>query len=189
MISVKFFAGARMERDDRVITAPATQRRRLALLALLAAHHPAGVSRERLIGYLWPDRDAEHARNLLSQSVYALRRTLGDEAVVAAGDELRLDPDVVPCDVIRFAQAVSAGEMDHAAALYAGPFLDGFFFPARRNSSIGSKAPASGTAARTARRSKGWRRTPQRRAMPHARPNGGVAWPGKTPAMRASHCA
>jgi TolB-like protein/DNA-binding SARP family transcriptional activator/Flp pilus assembly protein TadD len=128
MVRVKLFAGACLEDEDRPLTGPATQRRRLALLALLAAH-PGGVSRERLVGVLWPDRDVEHARNLLSQAVYAVRRQLGEEAIVAAGDELRLDCTRVACDALEFAHGLAAGEAERAATVYTGTFLDGFFLP------------------------------------------------------------
>ncbi|MEP7347872.1 MAG: hypothetical protein ABI877_21555, partial [Gemmatimonadaceae bacterium] len=48
--------------------AAATQRRRLAFLALLAAHDSgAGITRDRLVGYLWPDASEERAKHALSQ--------------------------------------------------------------------------------------------------------------------------
>src|SRR2546426_3857243 len=47
--------------------------RSLALLALLA-RHPRGLSRDKLIAYLWSETDAEHGRSLLRQACYALDR-------------------------------------------------------------------------------------------------------------------
>jgi TolB-like protein/DNA-binding SARP family transcriptional activator/Tfp pilus assembly protein PilF len=125
--SLKLFGGACLHVEDGPATGPAAQRHRLALLALLAAAQPDGVSRDKLIGYLWPERDVEHARGLLKQAVHALRRALGEEAILAAGDELRLNPASVRSDVGEFDAALTRGDRERAVALYRGPFLDGFF--------------------------------------------------------------
>jgi TolB-like protein/DNA-binding SARP family transcriptional activator len=127
VVSLRLFAGASLEIDDRPLTGPTVQRHRLALLAVLAASHPAALPRDKLAAYLWPERDTEHARNLLSQAVYVLRKALGEEAILSAGDELRFNPTVVACDVMGFERALEADEMARAVALYSGPFLDGFF--------------------------------------------------------------
>jgi DNA-binding SARP family transcriptional activator/tetratricopeptide (TPR) repeat protein len=124
---LRLLGGVSIEGEDGVITGPAAQRHRLALLALLCVAHPSALGREKLLAYLWPDRDAEHARNLLSQAVHAVRRGLGEGAVVSVGDELRFGADVVRSDVIAFREAVAAGDHERAAELYTGPFLDGFF--------------------------------------------------------------
>jgi len=46
------------------------------VLALLAAAGRRGVSRDKVTAYLWPESDTGHARNLLKQACYALRRDL-----------------------------------------------------------------------------------------------------------------
>jgi serine/threonine-protein kinase len=94
---------------------------------MLAASYPRTLPRDKLLACLWPERDTEHARNLLSQAVYAVRKALGEEAILAAGDELRFNPEVVGCDVVSFEQAIAAGDRARAVGLYAGPFVDGFF--------------------------------------------------------------
>lgn len=75
---------------------------------------------------LWPRRDESHARKLLNQSVYVLRRALGDSVILSAGDELRFAHETIECDVVAFEEALSAGDALRAMDLYAGPFLDGF---------------------------------------------------------------
>lgn len=102
------------------------QRRRLALLALLAAAGERGLSREQIVGYLWPDAAEDNAKHALNQLLYGIRRSLSPDAVHGV-DSLRLDPDVVDCDVRRFECALSAGELGEAVALYRGPFLNGFY--------------------------------------------------------------
>lgn len=125
-IHLRLLGGASLEADSGPVTGPAAHRHRLALLALLAASPSRGRSRETLLALLWPERDAGHARKLLNQSVYVLRRALGEEAILSAGEELRLDAGRVRCDVVAFEEALAAGERERAVALYSGPFLDGF---------------------------------------------------------------
>ena len=127
MFSLRLFGGVSLEGADGVVTSRAAQRHRLALLALLAASGTTGISRDKLIAYLWPEVDAERGRHLLSNSLYVLRQALGEDAVVGASDALRLHPDRVTCDVRQFEEALARGELERAVALYGGPFLDGFF--------------------------------------------------------------
>jgi TolB-like protein/DNA-binding SARP family transcriptional activator len=129
MIAVKLFAGACLQDGHRPLTGPPAQRSRLALLALLAGSYPGALTRDRLIAWLWPDRKTGPARNLLSQSIYVLRKALGDDAIQSAGEELSLNPDIVSCDVVLFQQALAAGDLASAVDLYSGPFLDGFHLP------------------------------------------------------------
>ena len=127
MIALKLFGGASLESDGIALVGPAVQRHRIALLALLAASHPRGPTREKVMASIWPERDAEHARRLVNQAVHVLRKTLGDTAIVSAGEELRLGPGAFHCDVVAFGEALAAGDRERAIALYTGPFLDGFF--------------------------------------------------------------
>lgn len=105
----------------------AVQRHRIALLALLARSPERGLSREKVMAYLWPESDAEHARNLLNVSVYVLRKALGEDALISGGEHLRLNLQIVRADVAEFDAALGRGEHERAAAAYDGPFLDGFF--------------------------------------------------------------
>jgi DNA-binding SARP family transcriptional activator/TolB-like protein/tetratricopeptide (TPR) repeat protein len=104
----------------------ATQRQRLALLALLAAAGVRGVARDKLVAFLWPDGNAENARHALDQLVFTLRRQLG-EAVFLGTDPISLNPAVVSADIGDFRNALTRGDLDGAIREYQGPFLDGFF--------------------------------------------------------------
>ena len=112
---------------DTPLGGQAAQRHRIALLALLARSPERGVSREKLLAYLWPESDPEHARNLLNVSVYVLRKALGEDALLSGADHLRLNRQVIRSDVAEFETALLEGERERAAASYEGPFLDGFF--------------------------------------------------------------
>ena len=98
----------------------AVQQRRLALLALIAASPGQSISRDRLLGLLWPERDEHSARHLLADSLYVLRRTLGDDAIVASGESLRLSPDLVWSDVVEFRTALADERWSDALQLYGG---------------------------------------------------------------------
>ena len=113
--------------DGSPIGRRVVQRHRIALLALLSLSPGHGLSRERLLGYLWPESDPEHARQLLNQAVYQLRKGLGEDAIESAGDELRLNVERICSDVVEFEAAVASRSHSQAVALYRGPFLDGFY--------------------------------------------------------------
>jgi DNA-binding SARP family transcriptional activator len=129
VLRLRTFGGLTLARGSEDLTGAVTQRRRLALLALLAVAGSAGMSRDKLLAYLWPESDAERARHVLNQLLYAQRRQVG-----AAGDDLflgrktlRLNPALIATDVAAFEAAFTADNPAAAAELYAGPFLDGFF--------------------------------------------------------------
>jgi DNA-binding SARP family transcriptional activator len=101
-------------------------RRRLALLARLAASGTKGVSRDDLLALLWPERDLESARHSLDQLLYETRRALG-ASPASGGATLRLDPAVISCDLAEWEAALRRADFETAVALYRGPFLQGFF--------------------------------------------------------------
>ena len=103
-----------------------TPRLRLAVLALLAVAGGRGLTRDKLLAYLWPESTPDNARHALEQLLYALRRQ-GPRELVVGGDPLRLNPDLVMTDVEEFERRLATGQREAAAALYRGPFLDGFF--------------------------------------------------------------
>ncbi len=111
---------------DGTAVAVTTQRRRLALLALLAVAGEHGLTRDKLVAYLWPDSPSDNARHSLEQLLYELRRQLGD-SVLLGPDPLRLNPDIITSDVTQFGQAIASGVPAEAFELYRGPFLDGFY--------------------------------------------------------------
>lgn len=127
MLYLKTFGGLSVETDSAPVTGAAQQRKRLALLALLAAAGRRGTSRDKIIAYLWPDSDAEHGRNLLKQACFALRRDLHAPELLLGTLELRLNPEIIATDVQRFEDALESGDRAQAVAVYSGPFLDGFY--------------------------------------------------------------
>ncbi|HEU4566238.1 MAG TPA: tetratricopeptide repeat protein [Gemmatimonadaceae bacterium] len=126
MQRLQLFGGISIQTEQGPLTGRAVQRRRLALLALLAAARGRGVSRDRLIAHLWPAADAENGRRFLSDSVYRINQALGGDVIVAAGDDLRLAEQRLPSDLADFESALARGEHEEAVGVYGGPLLDGF---------------------------------------------------------------
>jgi DNA-binding SARP family transcriptional activator/TolB-like protein len=124
VVTLTVLGGVVLERDGAAVVGRAAQRRRLALLAILAAH-ARGISRDRVLALLWPEAQEERARALLSDALSALRKALGDDALLTVGDDLRLNPGCVRTDLGAFEAALDAGDAERAVAAYAGPFLDG----------------------------------------------------------------
>ncbi len=118
--------GAIILGDGAPLGGAGAHRHRIALLTLLARHQ-LPVSRDKLIAFLWPERDTEAARNLLKVAVHGLRKVLGEDAIRSVGDQLALDLALVSCDVADFDRAIAAKDLATAASLYGGVFLDGFF--------------------------------------------------------------
>jgi serine/threonine-protein kinase len=124
MLRLETFGGLTLTDAAGRPTVP--QRRRLALLALLAAAGERGISRDKVVACLWPESAPESARHALEQLLYEMRRQVPD-AIVPSSDPLRLDPAVVSSDVAEFTGRLAAGDPSSAVAVYRGPFLDGFF--------------------------------------------------------------
>src|SRR3982750_2285762 len=126
MLRLHTFGGCFVERDGARLDTLSGQRKALALFALLGAG-ARGVSRESLLAYLWPETDEERARTSLRQLIHAVRVQLSAPALLLPSAEMRLNPEVITSDVAAFHCAVRAGDHEAAVALYAGPFLDGFY--------------------------------------------------------------
>src|SRR5881396_3404471 len=122
---LRTFGGLSLTGESGPVTGAATQRRKLALLAVLATGGERGVSRDRLLTLFWSESDAEHARHALTQSLSALRRELGSDDLFLGSADLSLNTAVIESDVAALETALARTELERAAALYIGPFLDG----------------------------------------------------------------
>ncbi|HEY3097966.1 MAG TPA: AAA family ATPase [Methylomirabilota bacterium] len=106
-------------------------RKAKALLAYLAL--PAGTAqpRDKLASLLWGSTLETTARTSLRQTLYAVRKSLGDaglRVLAVDGETVRLDPDAMSVDVRDFelrAAEATASALAEAAGLYQGDFLDG----------------------------------------------------------------
>lgn len=129
MLRINVLGGLYVSDEGRAASGAAAQPRRLALLALLAVAGERGVTRDALLGYLWPESDEERGRKALAQALYALRRDLGSEDAITGTKDIRLNPDLVSCDLWEFRDAHATGALDRAGDLFRGRFLEGFHLP------------------------------------------------------------
>jgi DNA-binding SARP family transcriptional activator len=86
---------------------PIAKRRARSLLAVLAAHQGAGLTREMTLEILWPDSDPESAINSLNQTVFQLRRYIdpgyrggeSPEYITSTTEHVGLNADLILTDV------------------------------------------------------------------------------------------
>lgn len=123
---LKLLGGALLEDDQGRLPGPISRRHPMGLLALLAATGSRTLSRGKLVGLLWPEVPESRARHRLNTCLYHVRSQLEERVLVSAGDDLRLEPADLSCDVWSFREALASGDPSAAVDLYEGPFLDGF---------------------------------------------------------------
>jgi len=99
------------------------------VLVMLAVAGAKGVSRDKLLAMLWPEGDPEKSRHALNQILSAQRRHFSDGHLFDGKKTVRLNHSLITSDVELFERALSESDLDKAASIYSGPFLDGFFLP------------------------------------------------------------
>lgn len=111
---------------------PLPTRKAEALLAYLALSEDRSVRRDKLAALFWGGRGEAQARHSLTQSLYVIRRSLGDSARDALHSDSRtvtLDLSGIMTDAALFHEAalgMSEHSLETAASLYRGALLDGF---------------------------------------------------------------
>jgi DNA-binding SARP family transcriptional activator/tetratricopeptide (TPR) repeat protein len=115
--------------DGRDLLSILARPKLLGLLSYLAADNSGPLHRrDTLMGLLWAETDPERSRNALRQSLYHLRRALGEGVLSGRGDdEVGLDNERFWCDVAAFEAAIESGRHEEALELYRGDFLVGFY--------------------------------------------------------------
>ena len=144
MLHLYTFGGLRIERNGQPLQLPTHKAR--DLLAYLITFRDRPHPRPVLAGVLWPDLLEEKARRRLSDTLWRVRRVLGD--YVMADEECIWFNADLPCwlDVDDFVVKSQTpmpksrkgepeagvwdlviGDLRDAVALYRGPFLDGLY--------------------------------------------------------------
>src|SRR5713101_4224940 len=92
------------------------QPKRLALLIHLVVEGRRGpVSRDGLLAMFWPESDAAHARNTLSQALHQLRQALGTDVLESQGaNTIDVHAELLWCDAAVFSDALDCGEIELA---------------------------------------------------------------------------
>ena len=113
--------------DGSDSTTTGAQPKRVALLAYLALESVAKpVRRDALLALFWPELAEDEARRALRQALYHLRRLVGDDVIVATGEELSLREGSLQCDATAFDRLIGQGRFEEVLALYRGDFFDSF---------------------------------------------------------------
>ncbi|MGD8488718.1 MAG: AAA family ATPase [Anaerolineae bacterium] len=122
---LRFLGPVQLARQDQPVELRAAKA--IALLAYLAV---TGVPqrREHLSDLLWMDSAPAAARKNLRNSLWAIRKVLGEESVHEPEPGLLALSETIRVDVHAFQEAVDAGSLaqwEAAVELYRGPFLEG----------------------------------------------------------------
>ena len=168
MIELRTLGGVDLRSAADDITLPLTaQPKRLALLVFLSLEELSGYRRrDQVVGLFWPELDTVHARGALRQALHALRRAMGEGAILTRGEqEIGVNREALWCDAEAFRQHADAGRHAEALKLYRGDFLEGFYasdvapefdqWIAETRAGLRSRAAASAWALATAHREKG----------------------------------
>lgn len=99
----------------------------VALLTYLSLAPGRRASRERLATLLWSDGTSENARQNLRQTIWYLKRRLGD--VIVPDDDTVALAAAATSDVDRFSAAAAADRFSDAVAEYRGDFAPEFAAP------------------------------------------------------------
>lgn len=131
MVEIRILGSVHLRATDgREVATLIRHSKRTALFAYLAAAAvPSSFHRrDTLLALFWPESDESHARAALNQALYVLRTALGENVILAHGDdEVGVNRAVVSCDASAFEAALDAGRVADAMALYRGDLLEGFF--------------------------------------------------------------
>jgi DNA-binding SARP family transcriptional activator/tetratricopeptide (TPR) repeat protein len=121
VLQVRLLGGAAAERDGEQLSLPPPAGRLLALLAVRTG--PRG--REAVAAQLWPGAAGAAARANLRTAMWALRKAVGDEVLMASRTTVGLRPEAVAVDLADCLRRAEAGDLAAAAVLCRGELLAG----------------------------------------------------------------
>ncbi|MEM7333032.1 MAG: AAA family ATPase [Chloroflexota bacterium] len=124
-IKLNLFGPPRLIIDNETKLLNGTNTAVISLLALSPATQ-FQLSRSRIAGTIWPDSHEEHARQLLSNTLYRLRKLLPDGILLTDSDILQLQN--IEIDIVQFQTLLQSGNIDQleqAIQLYTGDLLEG----------------------------------------------------------------
>lgn len=130
LLELTFLGTFKVTIDGRPVTKFRSSNVR-GLLAYLALKGTQPVERETLTALFWPEQTERMARMNLRQTIYQLRKSLGDnkdESIFLLVDRrsVQLNPDAdIRVDVTRFLQAIEQDDIEAAGILFGGELLPG----------------------------------------------------------------
>jgi DNA-binding SARP family transcriptional activator/tetratricopeptide (TPR) repeat protein len=121
MLQVRLLGGVAAERDSERVSLPPPAGRLLAVLAL----RPGPQDRETVAATLWPGAAGSAGRANLRTAVWALRKAVGDDALITSRTSVGLRPGAVTVDLADGQRRAAAGDAAAAAELCHGELLAG----------------------------------------------------------------
>jgi DNA-binding SARP family transcriptional activator/tetratricopeptide (TPR) repeat protein len=122
MLHVRLLGGLAVERDGEQVLLPPPSGRLLAVLAL----RPGPQDRETVAATLWPGAAGPAGRANLRTAVWALRKAVGEGALIASRTAVGLRPEAVTVDLADGQRRAAAGDAAAAAALCHDELLPGY---------------------------------------------------------------
>ena len=119
---MRLLGGVAAESDGEQVTLSPLAGRLLALFALRPGPH----GREAAAALLWPGSARPAARANLRTAVWALRKAVGDDPLIASRTAVGLRPDAVTVDLAECRGRAAAGDVAAAAVLCRVELLPGF---------------------------------------------------------------
>ncbi len=122
VLQVRLLGGVAADQDGEQLSLLPPVSRLLAVLAL----RPGPQDREALAARLWPGAAGPAARASLRTAVWALRKAVGDDALIASRTSVGLRPEAITVDLAEHQRRAAAGDAAAAAALCHGELLPGY---------------------------------------------------------------
>ena len=119
---MRLLGGLAADRDGEQLLLPPPIGRLLAVLALRPGPH----DREAVAALLWPATAGPAARANLRTAVWALRKAVGDDVLIASRTTVGLRPEAVTVDLADWRGRAAAGDVAAAGALCHGELLAGY---------------------------------------------------------------
>jgi DNA-binding SARP family transcriptional activator len=122
VLQVRLLGGVAADRDGEQLSLLPPVSRLLAVLAL----RPGPQDRETVAATLWPGAAGPAARANLRTAVWALRKAVGDDALITTRTAVGLRPEAITVDLADGQRRAAAGDAAAAAALCRGELLPGY---------------------------------------------------------------
>jgi DNA-binding SARP family transcriptional activator/tetratricopeptide (TPR) repeat protein len=122
VLQVRLLGGVAADRDGEQLSLLPPVSRLLAVLAL----RPGPQDRETVAATLWPAAAGPAARANLRTAVWALRKAVGDDALITSRTAVGLRPEAITVDLADGQRRAAAGDAVAAAALCHGELLPGY---------------------------------------------------------------
>ena len=122
VLQVRLLGGVAADHDGEQLSLLPPVSRLLAVLAL----RPGPQDRETVAATLWPGAAGPAARANLRTAIWALRKAVGDDALITSRTAVGLRPEAVTVDLADGLRRAADGDADAAAALCRGELLPGY---------------------------------------------------------------